>query len=171
VKPEIILGNSGSANRYPNNPYPKFLHATVQVRKHPRPTDHCPHRDTGRPAGPGPPAHTAANPRCHCVRPSHADADAAFFLTSGTGGPAFRRRQSASAATRQQQDPAPRPAALPQPGSQQPGLHVQPQQPAPAGSTSSHSQSSPGILDAESPTTPVGHAIQDQVATASRPHQ
>jgi hypothetical protein len=30
VKPEIILGNSGSANRYPNNPYPKFLQPNYQ---------------------------------------------------------------------------------------------------------------------------------------------
>jgi hypothetical protein len=44
VKPELILGNSGSANRYPNNPYPKFL----------QPNCHCLHgrpRPTSKPYG------------------------------------------------------------------------------------------------------------------------
>jgi hypothetical protein len=39
VKPEIILGNSGSANRYPNNPYPKFLQPNCPLlHGRPRPT-------------------------------------------------------------------------------------------------------------------------------------
>jgi hypothetical protein len=44
VKPELILGNSGSANRYPNNSYPKFL----------QPNCHCLHgrpRPTSKPYG------------------------------------------------------------------------------------------------------------------------
>jgi hypothetical protein len=39
VKPELILGNSGSANRYPNNPYPKFLQPNCHcLHGRPRPT-------------------------------------------------------------------------------------------------------------------------------------
>ena len=139
MKPEIILGNSGSANRYPNNPYPKFLQATVQVRKRPWATAHWPVATihTVTPAARPAQAHQRTPPQTLGVTVSGRHTHTQTRTRRRRLLPDQRYRRSSLPESRRRQAPAPPPA------SSRIQLHVQPhcrsQAASSQGSTSSRS--------------------------------
>jgi hypothetical protein len=140
VKPEIILGSSGSTNRYPKNPYPNI---TTAVAAHcSQITITCWPAQAARPTqAPTPRATVHLQAAVMDSRSRHA----AHALTLHLQTPASRRRRATSPLSRAPGgSQAPKPQRLNRPRRRRRHLQPPSQAPKPPTSTSRHLQAEPG---------------------------